>query len=84
MTHDLSQRQTSVTVLDDDPGLIQSVSCPMCHTGASLTQSALQAGEAWRCVRCGQHWDAGRVAAVAAYAVWDADRTSGQTQHSRQ
>ncbi len=78
MTHGPSQPHTSVTVLDDEAGIVQSVTCPLCHTGASLTQNALQAGEAWRCVRCGQHWDAGRVAAVAAYAVWDADRTSGQ------
>lgn len=42
----------------------------MCHTPASLTQSALQAGGEWRCVRCGQHWDAARLAAVAAYAAW--------------
>jgi hypothetical protein len=46
----------------------------MCHADASLTPGALAAGGAWRCVRCGQHWDAGRLTAVAAYAVWVADR----------
>jgi len=45
----------------------------MCHTSAALSQSALEAGGAWRCVRCGQHWDAARLAAVAAYAAWSAD-----------
>jgi hypothetical protein len=42
----------------------------MCHAPASLTQSALAAGGDWQCIRCGQHWDAARLAAVAAYAAW--------------
>ena len=47
------------------------VSCPLCHTThASLTRDALEAGGDWRCTRCGQRWDAGRLATVAAYAVW--------------
>ena len=46
----------------------------MCHTPASVTQNAIEAGDDWRCVRCGQHWDAARLAAVAAYAAWVADR----------
>jgi hypothetical protein len=44
--------------------------CPMCRTPASLTQDVIETGGAWRCVRCGQHWDAARLAAVAAYAAW--------------
>ena len=67
-------------MLGDEAGPVQSVTCPMCHTGAPLTRSALEAGDTWRCGRCGQHWDAGRVAAVAAYAVWTADRPGGQTE----
>ena len=48
--------------------------CPMCHARASLTQRTVEAGGAWRCRRCGQHWDAGRLGAVAAYAAWGASR----------
>jgi hypothetical protein len=49
------------------------VSCPLCHTThPSLTRNAVQAGEDWRCNRCGQRWGARRLAAVAAYAAWDA------------
>jgi hypothetical protein len=53
----------------------------MCHTAATLSQSAVEAGGDWRCARCGQHWDAARLAAVAAYAVWtrDHDRPGRQT-----
>jgi hypothetical protein len=46
----------------------------MCHTSANVAQSAIEAGSDWRCVRCGQHWDAARLAAVAAYAAWVVDR----------
>jgi len=45
--------------------------CPYCHTAFALTSGG--AGEAagdWRCVRCGQRWDASRLATVAAYASW--------------
>ena len=48
--------------------------CPMCHTSASVTQDAIEAGGDWRCVRCGQHWDAARLATVHAYAGWAGDR----------
>jgi hypothetical protein len=44
----------------------------MCHTSATLFQSALESGD-WQCVRCGQHWDAARLAAVAGYAAWTVD-----------
>src|SRR5689334_3498085 len=47
------------------------VSCPLCHTThPSLTRDALQAGADWRCVRCGQRWNARRLATVAAHAAW--------------
>jgi len=46
----------------------------MCHTPTSLTQNAIEAGGDWQCARCGQHWDAGRLGAVAAYAAWTVDR----------
>ena len=77
MVHSLSRPHTSVALLDEEPDVVQPITCPMCHAGASLTQSALEAGGAWRCVRCGQHWDADRLTAVAAYAVWVADRDRG-------
>ena len=50
------------------------MTCPLCHASATLTQSAIDAGGAWRCERCGQQWDAARLAAVAAYAIWTAER----------
>jgi len=40
---------------------------PMCPTAVAVTLQALAAGAAWRCPRCGQQWDAGRLATVAAY-----------------
>jgi hypothetical protein len=39
-----------------------------------LTQAAVDAGVGWRCTRCLQRWDAGRLLAVAAYAAWVIDR----------
>ena len=63
---------TTVSV-DDEADVLRPATCPMCHTSATLSQSALDAGGDWRCVTCGQHWDAGRLAAVAAYAAWAVD-----------
>ena len=67
------QHATAV-LLDDEQDILQSAMCPMCHTSAALTLSALEAGGDWRCVRCGQHWDAERLAAVAGYAAWAVNR----------
>ena len=40
----------------------------MCHTlDAAMTDSALAAGGYWLCTRCGQTWDASRLAVRAAY-----------------
>ena len=50
------------------------VTCPMCHTPTSLTQTDIAAGEGWRCVRCGQHWSATRLSTVAAYAASQVER----------
>jgi ribosomal protein L37AE/L43A len=74
MVRSPSRSQTSIALSGDGPDAARSVTCPMCHAEASLTQTALAAGGAWRCVRCGQNWDADRLTAVAAYAVWAADR----------
>jgi ribosomal protein L37AE/L43A len=58
---------------DNEPDTLRSATCPMCQTSASSTVAAIEAGGSWRCTRCGQHWDAARLDAVAAYAVWTVD-----------
>jgi predicted Zn finger-like uncharacterized protein len=70
MVHSPSRPHATAALLDDKPDVVPTATCPMCHTRASLTQSALAAGGDWRCVRCGQYWDAARLAAVAGYAAW--------------
>ena len=70
----LSIAHATATLLDDEPDIFSSATCLLCHTSATLTQSALEAGGDWRCVRCGQHWDARRLATVTAYAAWTVDR----------
>ena len=75
-----SRPYATAVLLDDEQDVLRFATCPMCHTSATLSQSALDAGGDWRCVRCGQRWDAGRLAAVAAYAAWsvDHDRVGGR------
>jgi hypothetical protein len=41
-----------------------------------MTNVAVGAGAGWRCARCGQQWDAVRLATVAAYAVWLSEHTA--------
>jgi hypothetical protein len=65
---------SSRAVLDDEKCAPLFPTCPMCHTPASLTQNAIDAGADWWCVTCGQRWDATRLSAVAAYAAWVAER----------
>jgi ribosomal protein L37AE/L43A len=79
IVHSLSRPHVPTALLDDEPDALAPVTCPMCHTRASLTRSALDAGGAWRCLRCGQHWDATRLAAVAQYAAWVVDRDRAGT-----
>ena len=74
MAHSSSLPLTTGSLADNEPDTLQDASCPMCHATASITRNAVEAGGAWRCVRCGQHWDAARLAAVAAYAAWTVDR----------
>ena len=69
-----SRTHTIVAAPVAAPGVLPTATCPMCHTPTSVTQSAIHAGGAWRCLRCGQHWDAGRLAAVAAYDAWMVDQ----------
>jgi ribosomal protein L37AE/L43A len=72
-----SSLQPHVTaVLDHEPDTVHTAVCPMCQTSAALTAGA--AG-AWRCVRCGQHWDAERLAAFSAYTAWVVERDATTT-----
>ena len=73
MVSNLSQPNAAAALLDEAPNVVRPAICPMCHTGLSVTQAALDAGGGWRCVRCGQYWDARRLAAVASHAAWAAD-----------
>jgi hypothetical protein len=53
--------------------------CPFCHTvHPALTSEALQAGGEWQCARCGQRWDASRLARDAAYSVWVAEHATNR------
>jgi uncharacterized Zn finger protein len=74
MAHTSSRPHATAALLDDEPEVFRLATCPMCHTRASLTQSAVEAGGDGRCVRCGQFWDVARLAAVAAYAAWVVER----------
>jgi ribosomal protein L37AE/L43A len=80
MAHSSSRPYTTAVLFDDEQDVLRCATCPMCHTPTSVTQSAIEAGGDWRCVRCGQHWDAARLAAVTAYAAWtiDHDRAGGR------
>ena len=84
MTLRSSQPLATAAVLDAERDASRCLTCPMCHTATSVTQSAIDAGADWRCVRCGQRWDATRLSAVAAYAAWVVDRTAvGATRAER-
>ncbi len=55
--------------------LAHPATCPLCHTvAAAVTEADLAAGLGWRCATCDQRWDAPRLATVAAYARYVADR----------
>src|SRR3954469_2275955 len=70
MVHPAFRPHTTVALLENEPDAEQPAMCPMCHTPAPVTQSGVEAGGEWSCVRCGQHWNAARLAAVAGYAAW--------------
>jgi hypothetical protein len=74
--------QVTTAVLDKESG-DSPLACPMCHTPTSLTHAAVDAGADWRCVRCGQHFDAARLAAMSAYAEWVAERAAGTGRSQR-
>jgi len=75
-----SQPQVTAAVLDDEQYAPLFPTCPLCHTPTSLTQNAIDAGADWRCVTCGQRWDATRLSAVAAYAAWVVERALTRPQ----
>ena len=85
MAHSFSRPQATAVLPDDNQDNLRSAACPMCHVSAALSGSALEAGADWRCVRCGQHWDAARLATVAAYAAWTVnhDRVAGPGTETR-
>ena len=65
------------------PALAGPATCPSCHTAdLTITDSAMATGADWRCRRCGQQWDAGRLARVAAYSLWVSERTAAAVDHS--
>ena len=65
-----SPRSTAAALLEPPSDVSRLATCPLCHTPhASMTHQLLQAGGDWRCVRCGQRWDARRLETVAAYAA---------------
>jgi transcription elongation factor Elf1 len=70
MPRSSSRLHTTAALLDVEPDVVRYPTCPMCHAATSLTPDAIDAGGDWRCGRCGQHWDAVRLATVAAYATW--------------
>ena len=73
MVRNPSRPDAGLAIPGGEPHVARAVACPMCHSPAPLTPSAL---DAWRCGRCGQQWDDARLTAVAAYAAWVArDRT---------
>lgn len=77
-----STPQGATALLEVEPGLQPYATCPLCRTtNTSLSWHALSAGGAWRCVRCGQHWDATRLAAVAEYEAWALNHDSRLQAH---
>lgn len=59
-------------VADDSPS--EGPVCPLCKTmSTGLGNAELAGGGAWRCLTCGQHWDAYRLETVAAYVLWAKD-----------
>jgi ribosomal protein L37AE/L43A len=72
MADSSSRPHAPAALRDNEPDLLRCAACPMCQTPTSVTHHAIEAGAGWRCARCGHHWDAARLAVVAAYAAWTA------------
>ena len=79
MASDSSSRPSLSPLPAIAPALVGFATCPSCHTvDATVTNLALSGGADWHCARCGQRWDALRLATAAAYSAW----VSGQTNAS--
>jgi hypothetical protein len=74
MAPNSSRPYVTTVLLDDERDLAGPVTCPLCHTPATLAREAIEAGHDWRCGRCGQHWDAARMTAAAGYVAWIDER----------
>jgi transposase-like protein len=60
-----------------DVELAGFATCPSCHAeDPGVTRLAVSSGADWRCAQCGSRWDARRLATVAAYDIWVAERTA--------
>lgn len=71
MDHEPTRPLVAPSTPAGEPSNPQIATCPMCHTAhPSLTSAVVDAGEDWRCSRCGQRWDAERLLVVAGYAAW--------------
>ena len=80
MVHDPSPPPARPAPLEIETQIPHPVACPMCHAASSLTAAALAAGGYWRCARCGQDWDAARLAGYADYAAWVDERDTSSRQ----
>jgi ribosomal protein L37AE/L43A len=77
MTQIPSQPQVVSPPANAERAIQRHATCPLCHTtNTALTNDALAAGAWWRCGRCGQRWNAGRLATVAAAAAASAERAT--------
>jgi hypothetical protein len=73
----LTYMTTMTTSIETPQHASPLASCPSCHSvHPSLRLDALEAGASWQCVRCGQRWNAERLARVAAYETWVAERSA--------
>ena len=63
--------QKLAAVLEIEPDVRQGATCPSCHTPrAGVVDDGQIPGGDWQCGRCGQRWDAARLASVTAYKTW--------------
>ena len=79
MTTTLSLPRVATALREPALDTWRLATCPLCHAKrVASTQEPLETDEDWRCARCGQRWDAPRLAAVAAYAEGVARRESAR------
>ena len=79
MTTTLSLPRVATALREPALDPLRLATCPLCHSKrVASTQEPLETDEDWRCARCGQRWDAPRLATVAAYAEWAAGRESAR------